>query len=103
MKVKTYTSYSTQIATEYIDIQKPSTLISSTLQPQYRYVDNKFTDEIVGYKAWFSQEGVEPFQVKFSEEIELPEYLSKVQFENLMACIVQKNVYFKADDLKEIK
>lgn len=60
-------------------------------------------DEIVAYKAWFGQKGLPPFQVKFLEEPELPEYLSLITFDNLQACEVNYNVYFRANGFKEVK
>ena len=73
------------------------------------YIDNKqgilclSTGEIISYKAWFSQKGLPPFTVKFESEVELPPYMALVQFDNLQACEVGFNVYFKADNLKEVK
>lgn len=47
--------------------------------------------------------GLPPFQVKFLEMPTLPDYLSLVSFDNLQACEVNYNVYFKADALREVK
>jgi hypothetical protein len=66
-------------------------------------VNGKPTGEIVAYKAWFTQEGVEPFVVKFYTEIKLPKYLSTIEFEELMACEIKYKVYFKASNIKEVK
>ena len=56
-----------------------------------------------GYKTWFSQEGLPPFQVKFTSEVELPNYMTMVELEGLEACEVNYNVYFRASDIKEVK
>lgn len=95
--------YSAHIASEYIDHKQPIRSLSIDLEKQFRFEDGKPTKEITGYKAWFTQEGLPPFIVKFTNEINLPNYLSLVKFENLEACKVNYNVYFKADDLTEVK
>ena len=41
--------------------------------------------------------------MKFNSEVTLPPYMAMVTFDNLQACEVGYNVYFKADGLKEIK
>ncbi|MGX7014733.1 hypothetical protein [Vagococcus silagei] len=95
--------YSTKLAEEYIEKSNAIHSISTELEEQYKYEDNKRTDEISGYKAWFSQKDLPPFAVKFEKKIDLPEYLSIVTIENLQAIEVNYNVYFKADDIKVIK
>ena len=95
--------YSPQIANEYIDSKQPVVSLSVQLEKQFKFENKKITDEINCYKAWFSQEGLPPFYVKFETEIELPSYLSLISFDNLQACEVAYNVYFKADDIKVVK
>lgn len=95
--------YSKQIAEQYIDTTAPINLLSDQLEPQYKFEDGRPTEDIVAYKAWFTQKGLPPFQVKFTDEPLLPEYLSLITFDNLVACEVNYNVYFKADGLKEVK
>lgn len=95
--------YSEATAKQYINLTSPVYLLSSEVEPQQKFEDGKPTGEIVAYKVWFSQKGLPPFQVKFSEEPSLPEYLSLISFDNLQACEVNYNVYFKADGLKEVK
>ena len=76
---------------------------STDLEPQIKFEDNQPTGEIIAYKAWFSQKGLPPFTVKFKTEVELPTYMALVQFDSLQACEVGFNVYFKADNVKEVK
>lgn len=95
--------YSMETASFYIDKNKAVYSLSTELEPQQNFVNGKPTGEIVAYKAWFSQKGVEPFVVKFDTEIKLPKYLSVIEFEDLMACEIKYNVYFKAINVKEIK
>ncbi|MFI3728904.1 hypothetical protein [Vagococcus fluvialis] len=97
------TGYSTKTAEEYIEKSNPIHSISTELEEQYKYEDKKRTDEISGYKAWFSQKDLPPFAVKFEKKIDLPEYLSIVTIENLQAIEVNYNVYFKAESIKVIK
>lgn len=95
--------YSTDTANSYVDQTQPIQSLSTKLEPQFKFKDGKPTEEVTAYKAWFSQQGVEPFQVKFSEEVKLPKYLALVEFDNLQACEVSYNVYFRADSIKEVK
>lgn len=101
--IKRNGGYSTDTANNYIDNNQPIYSLSTELEVQHRWEDNRPTDEIVGYKAWFSQKGLEPFEVKFEDQIKLPDYLSKVSFDKLEACEVRNNVYFMAASLKEVK
>ncbi|HHT7774692.1 TPA: hypothetical protein ACT2GI_001526 [Streptococcus suis] len=95
--------YTTQLADKIIDPNQPIYSLSTELEPQQRFEDNKPTGEIIAYKAWFVQEGQDPFQVKFEESIKLPAFLSLIQFDNLQACEVKYNVYFKANGIKEVR
>lgn len=95
--------YSAETANNYIDGNQPIYSLSTELEVQHKWQDNRPTDEIVGYKAWFSQEGLEPFEVKFENKVKLPSYLSKVSFDGLEGCEVRNNVYFRAANLKEVK
>ncbi|GFG47269.1 UNVERIFIED_CONTAM: hypothetical protein KB571_07170 [Streptococcus canis] len=95
--------YSAVTAKEYIDFKQAVHSLSTELEPQIKFEDGQLTGEIIAYKAWFTQEGLEPFQVKFEKEVELPSYISIIEIENLEACEVGYNVYFKADGIKEVK
>ena len=95
--------YSTNIASEYIDSKQGIYCLSTELETQIKFEDGQPTGEIIAYKAWFSQKGLPPFRVKFENEIELPSYMILVQFDNLQACEVGFNVYFKAENVKGIK
>lgn len=95
--------YSNKTAKQYIDFELPIYVLCDELEAQQKFENGKPTGEIIAYKAWFGQKGLPPFQVKFLEKPTLPEYLSLISFENLMACEVNYNVYFKADGLKEVK
>ena len=95
--------YSANTATEYIDIKQAIHCLSTEVEPQIKFDDGLPTGEVIAHKAWFSQKGLPPFTVKFESEVELPSYMALVQFDNLQACEVGFNVYFKADNLKEVK
>lgn len=95
--------YSTELANNILDASKPIQLLSIELQPQFKYEDKQRTDEVVAYKAWFCQQGLPPFEVKFTEQVKLPPYLAVISFDNLQACEVSYNIYFKADNFMEIK
>lgn len=104
MKFNTHrqSGYSLSLATSIVAKNKPIHSISDELISQQKFEDKKPTGEIIAYKAWFSQVGLPPFEVKFSEKIQLPSYLSVVEFINLQAVEVSYNVYFKADGIKEV-
>lgn len=95
--------YSADTARNYIDNNQPIYCLSTELDEQHKWQDNRPTDDVIGYKAWFSQEGLEPFAVKFENKVKLPAYLAKVSFDDLEACEVRNNVYFRANSLKEVK
>ena len=95
--------YSAETAKLFIDSNKKTYSLSTELEAQEKFVDKKPTGEIIAYKAWFTQEGLPPFSVKFENKIDLPKYLAVIEFENLMACEVKYNIYFKAVGIKEIK
>lgn len=95
--------YSANTANEYIDNKQGIYCLSTELETQIKFEDGQPTGEIIAYKAWFSQKGLPPFRVKFENEIELPPYMALVQFDNLQACEVGFNVYFKAENVKGIK
>lgn len=95
--------YSATTAQQYININQALYSLSTDLEPQMKFVNGKPTKEIIAYKAWFSQEGLPPFQVKFTSEVELPAYMAMVELEALEACEVNYNVYFRASDIKEVK
>jgi hypothetical protein len=97
------TGYSANTANEYIDNKQAIYCLSTELEPQVRFEDNQPTGEIIAYKAWFTQKGLPPFTVKFESEVTLPSYLKIVTLDNLMACEVGFNVYFKADGITEVK
>lgn len=95
--------YSTDTAATYVDQSQPIHSLSVELELQHKWQNNQPTNEVTGYKAWFSQEGSEPFQVKFATQVRLPQYLAKVEFDQLEACEVRGQVYFRATALKEVK
>ena len=95
--------YSANTANEYIDNKQGFYCLSTELETQIKFEDGQPTGEIIAYKGWFSQKGLPPFCVKFENEIELPPYMALVQFDNLQACEVGFNVYFKAENVKGIK
>lgn len=92
--------YSSPLAKQLVDESKPTYSVSTELTPQQRFEDKKPTGVVIAYKAWFTQAGLPPFEVKFTDEVKLPAYLSVVEFINLQAVEVSYNVYSKADGLK---
>ena len=95
--------YSINIAKHYINTKQAIYCLSDELESQVKFENNQPTGEVIAYKAWFSQKGLPPFQVKFESEVPLPSYLAMVDFDNLEACEVGYNVYFRTNDVKEVK
>ena len=95
--------YSTEIANSYIDAKQPIRLLSTELEEQVLFENGKPTEDVAAFRAWFTQQGLPPFTVKFTDKVKLPEYMALVKFDNLQACEVNYNVYFKANGFKEDK
>ncbi|MCO7175479.1 hypothetical protein ACFP7A_06325 [Sporolactobacillus kofuensis] len=97
-------SYSSETTTKYISEDKPIYCVSSEIETQYNYIENKRTDEIKGHKLYFAQEGVNPFAVKFAKKMpSLPPFLSEVKLDNLEAIEIRSNVYFRAEGVRVVK
>lgn len=103
MRARRNSGYSANLAKEYIPTEAIIYSLSTGLSQQVKWVEGKPTDEVTGFQAWFITEGSEPFKVKFTNKIDLPKYLTKISFEDLQACEVGSNIYFKANNIKEIK
>lgn len=96
-------SYSSETTAKYITDDKPIYSVSSEVETQYNYIEKKRTDEVKGYKLYFSQEGVNPFAVKFEKMPTLPPFLSEVKLDNLEAIEIRSNVYFRAEGIRVVK
>lgn len=96
-------SYHEGTAQQYLSAEKPIINVSSEIEIQYNWIDGKRTDEITGYKLYFSQEGVNPFAVKFKKKPSLPAFLSEVKLDNLEAIEIRSNVYFRSEGIRVIK
>lgn len=97
-------SYSLETAVKYIQDDKPIYNVSSEIETQLVWTDDgKRTDEVAGYKIYFSQEGVNPFAVKFAKMPSLPPFLSEVKLDNLEAIEIRSNVYFRAEGVRVVK
>lgn len=103
MKIKRKSGYSKDVAKMYIPSDTQIFSLSTELTQQVKWVDGKPTNEVTGYQAWFVAEGTEPFKVKFAKKVNLPEMLTQTSLENLEACEVGSNVYFKATGIEVIK
>ena len=95
--------YSSETVWKNLDKNLPIYSLSTDLTPQYEWQNGKPTDKVIGYRAGFTQEGAEYFEVKFPKQITLPKYMSIVSFEGLEAFETRYDVYFKATDVKEVK
>ncbi|EMW5757449.1 hypothetical protein AAFC71_001810 [Enterococcus faecalis] len=95
--------YSEATATLYVNNKAPFINVSSEIEKQYNWIDGKRTDEVIGYKVYFVQEGVNPFAVKFENEPTLPPFLSEVKLDNLEAIEIRSNVYFRATGVRVVK
>ena len=96
--------YSANTAKQYVDQKQATHCLSTEFEPQIKFEDGQPTGEIIGHKAWFSQKGLPPFQVKFeSRSCSFRLIQRMVDFDGLEACEVGYNVYFRADGIKEVK
>lgn len=96
-------AYTSESALKYIATDKPIRFASSYTERQYKYEDGKSTGEITGYKYWFVQDGLNPFVVKFPNEIKNTEFLAAIEFENLEGIEIRNNVYFRAEAIRVVK
>ncbi len=103
MKIKRKSGYSEELAKMYISSDVSIYSLSVNLDTQVKWVNGKPTDEVTGYQCWFIAEGTEPFKVKFPNKIDLPPMFTKIKFQNLEACEVGSNVYFKSNGIGVIK
>ncbi|MDG4975106.1 hypothetical protein OGZ44_12715 [Lactococcus lactis] len=101
--LKRQSGYTSNLASQIVDASKSIHSLSLELTPQFKFIDKVRTEEVVAYKAWFAQSGLPPFEVKFEKNVKLPDFLALVTFEELQACEVGYNVYFKALNAKEVK
>ncbi|MDD3415718.1 MAG: hypothetical protein PHY47_17210 [Lachnospiraceae bacterium] len=88
---------------QYLSDEKPVINVSSEIENQYNWIEGKRTDEIIGYKLYFSQEGVNPFAVKFEKKPTLPPFLSEVKLDKLEAIEIRSNVYFRSEGVRVVK
>ncbi|EMK3850198.1 hypothetical protein AAD008_002100 [Listeria innocua] len=104
MRTKSSTnSYSETTVPQYISPEKPIINVSSEIEVQYNWVDGKRTDEITGYRLYFSQDGVNPFAVKFKKKPPLPTFLTEVKLDTLEAIEIRSKVYFRAEGIRVVK
>ena len=103
MKIKRTSGYSKDVAKLYIPGDVFTYSLSTDLSKQVKWIDGKPTNEVTGYQSWFIAEGTEPFKVKFTNKVELPAMFTKVKLQDLEACEVGSNVYFKANRIEVSK
>ncbi|MGN8811189.1 hypothetical protein [Lactobacillus amylovorus] len=103
MKIKRTSGYSEALAKMYIPSDVSTYSLSINLDTQVKWANGRPTDEVTGYQCWFIAEGTEPFKVKFPNKVSLPSMFTKIKFQNLEACEVGNNVYFKANGLEVMK
>lgn len=102
MKAKKTSGYSADLAKIYISDETRVLLLSTELQKQLKWVDGKPTDEVTGYKILCGIPD-DYFFVKFDKKVALPKFGSLIKLKGLEACEVEKNVYFRAKNLEEVK
>lgn len=102
MKAKKTSGYSADLAKIYISDKTEVLLLSTELQKQFKWVNGKPTDEVTGYKVLCGIPD-DYFFVKFDKKVALPQFGSIVKLAGLEACEVEKNVYFRAEGIEEVK
>lgn len=94
-------NYTKETAGKYIENDKPIYFLSSRVETMYEYENNQRTGEIKGFKYHFVQDGVNPFVVKFKNELkEIPPILTEVSLPDLEAIEVRNKVHFRATQLE---
>lgn len=96
-------AYNEETTRQYIFDDKPIINVSSEVEIQYNWIKGKRTDEVKGYKLYFTQEGVNPFAVKFVKKTTLPPFLSEVKLDKLEAIEIRSNVYFRSEGVRLVK
>lgn len=93
--------YSKETAERYVDPSNPLNYLSSFVEKVYKYADGHRTNEISGFRYWFFQDGLNPFQIKFDKPLsEGLNPFDQVMIEGLQAVEIRGNVYFKAEGVK---
>lgn len=104
MKTKnSQNTYSEEKAKQYISDDKSIFNVSSEVETQYNWIDGRRTDEVTGYKLYFTQEGINPFAVKFVKKPSLPPFLSEVKLDKLEAIEIRSNVYLRSEGIRVVK
>ena len=102
MKAKRTSGYSSDVAKMYIPEDTEIVLLSTKLVKQVEWNEGKPTDKVTGYKILCGLPD-DFFSVKFNKKVDLPPFCSRIKFKGLEACEVEKNMYFRAEDLEEVK
>ena len=95
-KFKGNFGYTSQLFNEITHNVKKAIALSPQAEIRMKYVNNLPTDEIDSYRYWFVIEGLQPFEVKFSQ-------FDEVELENPEACNIKGNIYFRASSATVIK
>lgn len=102
MKAKQNSGYSSEVANMYVPKDTEIVLLSTKPIKQMKWEDGKPTNEVIGYKILCGIPD-DYFTVKFSKKVSLPPFCSRIKFKGLEACEVEKNIYFRAEDIEELK
>lgn len=102
MKAKRTSGYSTQVASLYVPEGTEVVLLSTQPEPRVKWENHKPTNEVTGYRVLC---GIPDnfFYVKFDKKVKLPPFKSDVKLVGLEACEVDHNVWFKAENIEEVK
>lgn len=102
MKTKRTSGYSEDLAKLYVPENSEVILLSTFLDPRPKWKDGKPTEEISGYRILCGMAD-DFFYVKFDKKVKLPPFKSTVKLVGLQACEVSNEVYFKAENVEEVK
>lgn len=89
-------SYNATLAINVLDSNLSIHSLSIELEPQLKFENNRPTDEIIAYKAWFTQKGMPPFEVKSA-------YLLIYQSSSLTVLKLEKSVITSISKLKTLR
>lgn len=101
MKAKRTSGYSKEIANIYVPDGTNVVLLSTQLEPRFKWANHKPTNQVSGYRVLCGMPN-NFFYVKFEKKVKLPEFKADIKLIGLEACEVENNVWFRAQDIEEV-
>lgn len=99
--------YTSEKAAEVVDLDQPFVNVTVVPEPVRKYdeVNHKYGEKI-GYNYYAAQpsgQGQNPIRVKILGNKQKSKFGDQVLLNNLVACEVNGNIYFKADSITKVE